>query len=101
MFMGNTFHVYAASLFCGLLVVLAGCSDGRDNSAPVIDSEPASSPTTAPQKSVAGVSLAKTEKGWELLRNGSPYFVKGAGGDGSCELLAKLGGNSIRTWGTE
>lgn len=36
---------------------------------------------------------------WQLTRDGQPYFVKGAGGDGSWELLAKLGGNSVRTWG--
>jgi hypothetical protein len=50
---------------------------------------------------VAGVILRKTSVGWELTRNGSPYFIRGAGGDGSKELLAKLGGNSVRTWGTD
>ncbi len=41
-----------------------------------------------------------------LLRNGEPYWVKGAGtgsgpalGGGSLELLAASGGNSVRTWG--
>src|SRR6516225_7039238 len=87
--------------------VLVGCSGGKDNSAPAagsapaVDSATAGSPTTAPQKAGAAVRLAKTDKGWQLMRNGSPYFIKGAGGDGSCELLAKLGGNSIRTWGAE
>lgn len=38
---------------------------------------------------------------WQLMRGGQPYFVKGVGGDGSWELLAKLGGNSVRTWGHE
>jgi hypothetical protein len=46
----------------------------------------------------AGVQLRKTEGGWKLLRDGQPYFIRGAGGDGSKELLARLGGNSIRTW---
>lgn len=36
---------------------------------------------------------------WALTRDGQPYFVKGVGGDGSWELLAQLGGNSVRTWG--
>ncbi len=43
---------------------------------------------------------------YTLLRNGSPYLVKGAGtgggeglGAGSLQLLAASGGNSIRTWG--
>lgn len=38
---------------------------------------------------------------WRLERDGQPYFVKGVGGDGSLELLAKLGGNSVRTWGED
>ena len=38
---------------------------------------------------------------WALVRDGKPYFVKGVGGDGSWELLAKAGGNSVRTWGHE
>jgi hypothetical protein len=36
---------------------------------------------------------------WQLTRDGLPYFIRGAGGGGSWELLAKLGGNSVRTWG--
>lgn len=39
--------------------------------------------------------------GWELARNGRPYFIRGAGGNGSKGLLARLGGNSVRTWGTD
>lgn len=37
--------------------------------------------------------------GWQLLRNGQPYYVFGAGGDGSKELLAASGANTFRTWG--
>jgi hypothetical protein len=47
------------------------------------------------------VQVVKTDAGWQLLRNGQPYFIKGAGGDGSRSLLAEAGGNSIRTWGAE
>ena len=35
---------------------------------------------------------------WQLLRDGEPYFIKGAGGDQSLEMLAAAGGNTIRTW---
>ena len=35
------------------------------------------------------------------MRNGKPYFVKGAGGDGSKTLLRDCGGNSFRTWGAD
>lgn len=41
------------------------------------------------------------EGGFTLLRGEKPYFVRGVGGNGSLELLAKLGGNSVRTWGLE
>lgn len=38
---------------------------------------------------------------WQLLRDGKPYFVKGAGGSGSQKLLAEVGANSGRTWGAD
>lgn len=36
-----------------------------------------------------------------LKRGGEPYFIKGAGGDGSLRLLRDRGGNSVRTWSHE
>lgn len=54
------------------------------------------------------VQLKQTDQGWQLVREGKPYMVKGAGGDWhlkdnagsrSMDLLVKAGGNSIRTWG--
>ncbi len=48
------------------------------------------------------VEVRKTADGkWELLRGGKPYFVKGAGGDYSREVLVGDGGNSIRLWGVD
>jgi len=38
---------------------------------------------------------------WQLLRNGEPYFIRGAGGDASLDQLAAAGANSIRTWGAD
>ncbi len=38
---------------------------------------------------------------WQLLVEGEPYFVHGAGGDTHLQLLASLGGNTIRTWGAD
>lgn len=38
---------------------------------------------------------------WQLLVSDRPYFVHGAGGDKHLELLASLGGNTIRTWGAD
>ena len=47
------------------------------------------------------VELRQTEHGWQLLRGGEPYFIRGAGGSHSLEALAAAGGNSIRTWSTD
>ena len=35
----------------------------------------------------------------QLVRNGKPYFIKGGGGGGPKDVLARCGGNSFRTWG--
>jgi hypothetical protein len=47
------------------------------------------------------VELRQTKRGWQLLRGGEPYFIRGAGGDGSLEQLAAAGANSVRTWGAD
>ena len=47
------------------------------------------------------VTIEHTADGWQLLRNGEPYFIKGAGGNESLDKLVAAGGNSIRTWDAE
>jgi hypothetical protein len=47
------------------------------------------------------VSVQKRGGAFVLLRNGEPYFVKGAGGQGHLDTLVQAGGNSIRTWGAD
>ena len=47
------------------------------------------------------VELRQTKQGWQLLRGGEPYLIRGAGGDGSLEQLAAAGANSVRTWGAD
>ncbi|MFC1569155.1 glycoside hydrolase family 2 TIM barrel-domain containing protein [bacterium] len=47
------------------------------------------------------VELQKTETGYQLLRDGDPFFINGAGANGHYDLLADYGGNSIRTWGVD
>ena len=54
------------------------------------------------QTPLAGTTkLVKTGSGYQLLRDGKPYFVKGVGGTEKLPLLKSLGGNSVRTWGAE
>ena len=47
------------------------------------------------------VELRKTDNGWQLLRGGEPYRIRGAGGDGPLDRLAAAGGNSVRTWSAD
>jgi Glycosyl hydrolases family 2, TIM barrel domain len=54
----------------------------------------------SPSRPIA-VKLEKTESGYRLLRDGKPYFIKGAGGRSYLDVLKATGGNSIRTWGEE
>ncbi len=44
------------------------------------------------------VKIEKTDGGFQLMHNGRPYFINGAGGGSRMEDLVKAGGNSIRTW---
>lgn len=44
------------------------------------------------------VEIVSKGNGYQLMRGGEPYFIKGAGGGGHLDILVKMGGNSIRTW---
>ncbi len=47
------------------------------------------------------VVLHQASGHWNMTVDGKPYTIKGAGGNHSWSLLAEVGGNSVRTWGTE
>ena len=47
------------------------------------------------------VKIVRENGAFHLMREGKPYFIKGAGGDGSKPGLQKLGANSFRTWGAD
>jgi hypothetical protein len=44
------------------------------------------------------VELQPVGVGWQLLRGGEPYQIRGAGGGRHLDRLAAAGANSIRTW---
>jgi hypothetical protein len=46
------------------------------------------------------VEIKQAQNGFQLLRGGIAYFVKGAGGGMYPARIAAYGGNSIRTWGS-
>lgn len=49
--------------------------------------------------SASVVKIQGAPGSFTLVRDGKPYFVRGAAGGGPKDLLKKLGGNSYRTWG--
>jgi hypothetical protein len=46
----------------------------------------------------AEVKIVPAGTGFQLLRNGQNYFINGAGGMRSMELLPPAGANSVRSW---
>lgn len=51
--------------------------------------------------SIAQTTVVKTKEGYQLMRNGKPYYVKGVGGQVNMDDMVKVGANSFRTWGIE
>ncbi len=58
-------------------------------------------PEDAPSDPVVRSAILSTPGRFELIRDGKPFFVKGAGGTDHLDQLAAAGGNSIRTWGVD
>ncbi|WP_157492127.1 glycoside hydrolase family 2 TIM barrel-domain containing protein [Mangrovimonas sp. ST2L15] len=48
----------------------------------------------------AAVRVVETNEGYELLKNGKPFYIKGASGDGYIQELVQAGGNTIRLYDT-
>src|SRR5687767_9412522 len=58
-------------------------------------------PENGSSNAVAKVEVKKLNGQYQLMRNGEPYFIKGAGGYKYYERLKELGGNSVRIWSTD
>ena len=48
---------------------------------------------------VSKVSI-KTSNGFKLIKNDSPYYIKGAGAKSNFKKVVESGANSIRIWST-
>jgi hypothetical protein len=55
----------------------------------------------AAQTGAVPVTISGAPGSWTLLRGGSPYFIRGAAGSASPDLLAARGADSVRTWGAD
>jgi len=62
--------------------------------------QPSDRPISSANSSAKTVEIRKEGNGYQLIRNGKPYFIKGAGGYSQYNRLAECGGNSIRVWET-
>ena len=80
---------------CTFLLSLFTIAGGLSNPCSAWADYPTASATADP------VELKQINGKWQLIRNQLPYFIKGAGGNGSLKLLTDCGGNSLRTWGID
>lgn len=46
------------------------------------------------------VYIVKTETGYQLIRNGKPFYIKGASGNTHLTELEEIGGNTVRVYDT-
>ena len=49
-------------------------------------------------KGAIRVEVKQGDQGWQLLRGGEPYYVKGVGGSVHLDRARAYGANSLRTW---
>ena len=94
------YSILARSLFVPLLCIPALSACAQNNAVAVADAAPQVAANAADMKATP-VELKKTGDSFQLLRAGKPYEIKGAGGSGNWAMLAKVGGNSVRTWGAD
>lgn len=82
-----------------LALTLAACTDPMPSTdAPTTTTSEASALPEGPRQ----VEIRETNAGYELLVDGEPFFIQGAGLEfGDVEALAAHGGNSFRTWRTD
>lgn len=61
-----------------------------------------SQPSENPTSDITTAEISQTDGNYQLLVNGEPFFIEGAGLEfGNIEALAEHGGNSFRTWRTD
>ncbi|AHM58408.1 hypothetical protein D770_00670 [Flammeovirgaceae bacterium 311] len=90
MFYSNRVSTYCLQVFlCCLILLFGGCNDQQLN----------------PEEKYAvrgrKVEIVLKDGSYTLMRNGEPYFIKGAGGYEHYDKIKAHGGNSVRVWHSE
>ena len=80
-----------------LLLVLGASVGSCDNGS----SSQKAQRVARPAEGVVPVKVVKTAHGFQLLRGGQPYFLRGAGGLQQFEQLRQAGGNTVRLWSAD
>jgi len=84
------------SIISILLLLFVGACQPQEE--PAVDERPIRSADAGPAK----VELVQNDGQYQLLVDGQPFYIKGAGLEfGSVEQLAEHGANSFRTWRTD
>ncbi|MBN1269629.1 MAG: hypothetical protein JXB04_08580 [Kiritimatiellae bacterium] len=101
----NGFAVTALCLLCAILPLAAAAQEepvaGQDENlgeADLTEEERAAAPLDFGTNMGSRVTVEKTATGYQLVRNGEPYFIKGAGYRTHMDEIVAAGANSIRTW---
>lgn len=55
---------------------------------------------SSPRKGQGAVHVNESDGRYQLIRNGEPFYIKGAAGYSHLQALKRCGGNTIRTWDT-
>ncbi|MFW5877906.1 MAG: glycoside hydrolase family 2 TIM barrel-domain containing protein [bacterium] len=75
-------YIFYLLMISGISIIPVSCSQNEEEKAPV------------------KTEIIQKEGNYTLLRNGEPYYIKGAGGQKYLSRLAEYGGNSFRLWST-
>lgn len=79
-------------LIVGLL--LAACQSSTKDSEKIRQDSP------IVREGVVPVKIIQTDKGYQLLRGGKPYYIRGVAGLQQLDRVRALGGNSLRLYST-
>ncbi|MFC7666906.1 glycoside hydrolase family 2 TIM barrel-domain containing protein [Hymenobacter humi] len=77
-------------------LVLSSCGEAQP-----ARSQPVSQSQSKTGHAIIPVKVQKTPHGFQLLRGGKPYYLRGGGGLQEYDQLREAGGNTVRLWSAD